>query len=159
MFAVMTCRPRRLIRGLLSSLFLALVAMQASCSLTPVPPSVIALPNGYYVQRDKTARPTIVKATGRTVLTGPVAAYAVHQNIVAGCVGLWPSRSFGYPNETPWPESVKADYFVLDTRTGQLDSKLDRAAWLERLQTLGVPRSFTIKAPILPEEERRTTVS
>jgi hypothetical protein len=151
MSAVIARVPRLAILGLLSLL--------ASCTLAPSQPSVIALPNGYYVQRDKASRLAIVRNNGRTVLPGPVAAYAVHQNIVAGCVGIWPPRSFGYPNETPWPESVKADYFVLDTLSGQLESKLDRAAWLERLQKLGIPQYFTIKAPLLPEEPRPQVVA
>ena len=116
-------------------------------------PFVIALPNGYYIQRDRAANPGIVKRSGRTVLQGPVAAYAVYRNIVIGCVGTWPARPSGYPNESPFPGSPDAEYFILDTQSGRLESGLDEGAWKQRRAELGVPATLPITAPLLPKPE------
>jgi hypothetical protein len=131
------------------SVLLALCLTVSSCAVS-APPFVVALPNGYYLKRNKSLDPDIVRRSGGTVLRGPVAAYAVHRHIVAGCVGHWPPRAFAYPNETPFPESAEARYFVLDTTSGKLEADLDRMAWKERLEELGAPASLKITAPILP---------
>ncbi len=98
----------------------------ASCATTGGagggPPSVVALPNGYYLQRDKTTNVNLVKRGGGAIVRGPIAAYDVEGNLVVGCVGQWPARAFSYPNETPFPDSPEAKYFILDTTTGQLES-------------------------------------
>jgi len=135
----------------LSTLFLSVCfCFLAACAVSASTLPVIALPNGYYLQRNKSSDIALVKRNGSTVLRGPVAAYAVHRTIVAGCVGKWPERGFSYPNETPFPESAPAKYFVLDTTTGQLQSDLERAEWKERLKAMGVPDTFRIVAPLLP---------
>jgi hypothetical protein len=128
---------------------LALSLPVGSCA-TSRPHFVVALPNGYYLRRDRSSQPSLVKRRGGTVLAGPIAAYAVFGNVVAGCVGHWPRRDFAYPNETAFPGSPDARYFVLDTTTGRLDRDLDEAGWKARLAALGAPRSFVITAPILP---------
>ncbi|MBX5461460.1 MAG: hypothetical protein IRZ28_10265 [Steroidobacteraceae bacterium] len=114
-------------------------------------PFVVALPNGYYLQRDKAHQPQIVKRSGGTVLPGPVAAYAVYRELVTGCVCTWPKRAFAYPNESPFPGSPDARYFVLDTTNGRLEKDLDEATWRARLEALGAPKSLQITAPVLPE--------
>jgi hypothetical protein len=136
----------RLLQGAL--LVLALLVTTTAISSAPF---VVALPNGYYVQRDQASHPDIVKRSGPTVLQGPIAAYAVYRQYVAGCVGTWPPRMFSYPNESPFPGSHDARYFILDTRTGHLESGLSEEVWRDRLAALGIPSSLRITAPILPE--------
>jgi hypothetical protein len=121
-----------------------------SVALAAEPPFVVALPNGYYLEKKKGAEINLVKRRGGTVVRGPVAAYGIHRNLIAGAVGQWPPRPSGYPNETPFPENADAKYFILDTTTGQAETDLALAAWKERLKTLGVPETFRIVAPILP---------
>jgi hypothetical protein len=132
-----------------SRLFLT-IALLAPIGISSAP-FVIALPNGYYIQRDQASHPGIVKRSGPTVLKGPIAAYAVHRNYVAGCVGTWPPRAFSYPNESPFPGSPDARYFILDTETGRLESDMSEENWRERLPALGIPSNLRITLPLLPE--------
>lgn len=132
------------------ALFALLALCGAMCASASTPPFVIALPFGYYLQRGDEGEIDVVRRNGHLVLHGPIAAYAVFGYYVTGCVGHWPKRSFAYPNELPFPGSPDARYFVLDTRTGQLEKDLDEAAWKSRLAALGAPRSLAITAPILP---------
>jgi hypothetical protein len=74
----------------------------------------------------------------------------VSQNIVAGCVGQWPPRPFGYPNETPFPDSTDCRYFILDTGNGRVVTALSPATWRSQLKEYGVPPSLQITAPVLP---------
>ena len=143
----MSLRRRRR-RGSLCAIVVLSVYLGA-CASTPSP-FVVALPNGYYLQRDAASTIGLVRRDGRTILPGPLAAYAVSQNIVAGCVGEWPRRSFGYPNETPFPDSESCAYFILDTRSGRMETALSPAAWRSKLKDYGVPSSLRITAPILP---------
>ena len=138
-------RPMRTLFSICTSTLLSL--MLCSCAVSA--PFVVALPNGYYLQRNKTAQIMLVKRGGAQVLRGPIAAYDVHRNLVVGCVGTWPPRAFSYPNESPFPESAPARYFVLDTVTGKLDSDLDLETWKKRLGEAGVG-DVRITAPILP---------
>jgi hypothetical protein len=114
------------------------------------PPFVVALPNGYYLQRDRDTHVNLIKRGGSIVLRGPIAAYAVSGNIVAGCVGEWPPRSFAYPNETPFPDSPDCRYFILDTPSGRIEKGLDPQSWRARLKEAGAPASLPITAPVLP---------
>ncbi len=82
---------------------------------TAAPPFVVALPNGYYLKRDRTMNIGLITRAGQDVVRGPIAAYRVSGTIVAGCVGKWPKRSFAYPNELPFPDSPDCRYFILDT--------------------------------------------
>jgi hypothetical protein len=129
-----------------------------SCAMTgggDGPPSVVALPNGYYLQRsdgqrDKASSIDLVKRGGGPVVRGPIAAYDVDGNLVVGCVGKWPERGFSYSNEAPFPDSPDAKYFILDTTNGRLEGGLDPASWRTRLKALGAPESLEITAPALP---------
>ncbi len=85
------------------------------------------------------------------MIRGPIAAYAVNREIVAGCVGEWPRRSFAYPNETPFPDSPDCRYFILDTPSGRLEMDMDPQAWRARLGQIGAPESLQITAPVLPQ--------
>jgi hypothetical protein len=129
---------------------IALLVPGAAMSSTPSP-FVVALPNGYYIERDQASQPGIVKRSGTTVLQGPIAAYAVYRHYIAGAVGTWPPRAFSYPNESEFPGSPDARYFILDTESGHLESDLSEEAWRARLSALGIPSSLRIRAPILPE--------
>jgi hypothetical protein len=124
-------------------------ALQA-CASTSTSPYVVALPNGYYLQRDRDSRIELIKRDGRKIIRGPIAAYAVNRDLVAGCVGEWPRRSFGYPNETPFPDSPDCGYFILQTPSGQLEAGMDPQTWRKRLGQLGAPESLRITAPVLP---------
>ncbi len=77
---------------LIASLSLGLVSCATSGGTGGGPPSVVALPNGYYLQRDKATDVDLVKRGGSEVVRGPIAAYDVDGNLVVGCVGKWPER-------------------------------------------------------------------
>jgi hypothetical protein len=114
------------------------------------PPLVVALPNGYYLQRDRHAQVELIKRGGRTIVRGPIAAYAVSGEVVGGCVGVWARGSYSYPNDTPMPDSPDCRYFILDTASGRLETGLDATAWHRQLKEVGAPESFPITAPVLP---------
>lgn len=114
-------------------------------------PFVVALPNGYYIKRDKSSEPIIATRAGKVVVQGPVAAYAVFRQLVAGAVGEWAPRAGGYPNATPYEGTPESRYFILDTTTGKLETGLDEATWRSRLDGFQVPKTFEITAPLLPE--------
>jgi hypothetical protein len=136
---------------LLGALMLSLTACATGGggSSSGAPPAV-ALPNGYYLQRDKASNIGLVKRGGKQIVSGPVAAYDVEGNLVAGAVGRWPERGFSYPNESPFPDSPDAKYFILDTTSGQLESGMDPAAWRAKLKSLGASETLKITAPALP---------
>ena len=113
-------------------------------------PFVVALPNGYYLQRDRASDVALVKRGGRTLIPGPIAAYSVANNIVAGCVGEWPRRFVGYPNESPFADSADCRYFILDTPSGRMEKDLTPQAWRARLKEYGAPQTLQITAPVLP---------
>jgi hypothetical protein len=132
------------------ALILASFVLHACTTAAPAP-SVVALPNGYYLKRNGDSHIGLIKRGGREVIRGPVAAYAVDRELVAGCVGEWPHRSFAYPNETPFPDSADCRYFILDTVTGRIETGMDPRAWRARLAQVGAPESLRITAPLLPE--------
>ncbi len=117
---------------------------------TASPPCVVALPNGYYLQRDRVSHIGLVKRGGREVIRGPIAAYAVTGTVVAGCVGEWPRHGFAYPNEIPFPDSSQCRYFILDTPDGHLETGMSPEEWRSRLKQHGAPESLQITAPVLP---------
>jgi hypothetical protein len=126
------------------ALAIVLAASIVSCATTPARP-VVVLPNGYYLQPDKTEQTEIVKRGGGTVVPAPVAAYAVSGYIVAGALGTAPPGLYfdlaytGHPNTR---------YFILDTTTGKLEINLSAADWHERLKELAVPSDFQIYPPL-----------
>jgi hypothetical protein len=132
----------------MSAITMLLASIQG-CATTP-PPSVVALPNGYYLKRDRATNIGLVTRDGKQIVRGPIAAYRVSGNVVAGCVGEWPKRAFSYPNETPFPDSTDCRYFILDTPSGRLEQGLDPASWRARLKDSGVSESLKITAPVLP---------
>jgi hypothetical protein len=128
----------------------ALVGLPGMAACASTPPFVVALPNGYYLQRDRNAQVALVQRGGRTIIQGPIAAYGVSGELVAGCVGESPKRSFSYPNDTPFPDSPDCRYFILDTPSGHIESGLDPQAWRAKLKAIGAPQSLPITAPVLP---------
>jgi hypothetical protein len=111
---------------------------------------VIALPNGYYLQPDQGGQTELTKRSGQRVVSQPVAAYSVSGDIVTGAYGE-ESQAGGhsYLNDVPYGGGPQTRYFVLDTRSGQIDQNLDAAAWHHRLQELGAPPDLAIYA-VLP---------
>ena len=139
----------RLRRALTRWLPCAAVYLLIAACATPAP-FVVALPNGYYLQRDRATHVALVKRGGRTLVPGPIAAYAVANNVVAGCVGEWPPRSYSYPNELPFPDSADCRYFILDTPSGRMETNLTPDVWRSRLKDFDVPQTLQITAPVLP---------
>jgi len=139
---------RARIRSLLSAIVAANLLL-TSCATSA--PFVVALPNGYYLLRDRATHVALVKRGGGTVVAGPIAAYAVAGNVVAGCVGGWQRQSFGYSNESPFPDSADCRYFILDTPTARMETDLAPEAWRARLETYGVSPKLEITAPVLPQ--------
>jgi hypothetical protein len=145
-------QPSRSLAPLASRIALVLLgAVLHACATASTPPLVVALPNGYYLQRDRDSHVGLVKRGGRQIVRGPIAAYAVSGEIVAGCVGEWPPHAFAYPNETPFPDSPDCRYFILDTPSGRLEMNMDPQTWRARLGEMGAPTSLRITAPVLPE--------
>ncbi len=134
--------------------FALLCTAFAACAST-AEKFVIALPNGYYVERDKSSQARIVKRSGGVVVPGPIAAYGVDRYVVTGLVGVVPTSGSSYPNDSPihmTPELEKTtSYFVLDTASGKLDTGLNTAAWEARLKELGAKIAGGIRAPLLPK--------
>ena len=127
-----------------------LFATVGSCAASR-PASVVALPNGYYMQPNKAAQASIVKRSGSTVVPGPVAAYAVYRHIVMGALGAPSALSRAYTNDLPFRGGADTRYFVLDTSTGKLDTDLTESAWKQRLEALGAPGALEIYAPVIAQ--------
>ena len=126
-----------------------LLALLSACAASSArPKSVVALPNGYYLQPNAKLQTQIVKRQGGNVVPGPIAAYAVSGQVVAGALGEPPPESRGYTNDLPFKGNADTRYFVLDTTSGKLDSNLDSAGWQQRLGALGVPQNLRIYAPL-----------
>jgi hypothetical protein len=128
----------------------ALVALLAgviiSCATTPARP-VVVLPNGYYLQPDKNEQSEIAKRSGGIVVAGPIAAYAVSGNTVAGALGAAPSGSRVF-FDLAFTGGASTRYFILDTASGKLETNLDPADWRSRLKELSVPSDFQIYPPL-----------
>ncbi len=134
-----------------TALFLFLTAALAlfvtACASTGAR-ELVALPNGYYLEPDKNAHSEIVRRDGRRLIPGPIAAYVVSGQVVAGALGEPSPSSRLYTNDLPFSGGPDTRYFVLDTASGQLDTNLDETAWKKRLQQLGVPAGIQIYAPL-----------
>jgi hypothetical protein len=117
--------------GLMGSAVVGLVG----CA-TGSPPSVIVLPNGYEIVRNKVSQPVIVKGGGRQV-AGPVGAYVVVRDVVMGV--QQPSSLSGPPS----------GYFVLKTSTGEVSTGLSEADWKSRLKDAGVEQVPILNPPLL----------
>jgi hypothetical protein len=98
---------------------------------------VVALPNGYQIVRDKTEAPIIKKKKGGTVVPGPVASYTVIRDVVVGLVQATPKD--------------KPEYFVLNTRSGELGKDLAESDYNERLKAMNLPPSPELSPPVLPK--------
>jgi hypothetical protein len=118
----------------------------ASCATAPSGP-VVVLPNGYYLQPDKSDQSEIIKRGAGRVLADPIAAYAVSGYIVAGALGPAPSGSRRY-SDLAFTGAPDTRYFILDTTSGQFESGLDGTEWQKRLKELGVPSDFQIYPPL-----------
>jgi hypothetical protein len=136
---------------LLASALLLLALSIGAQAIAAKSQAVVALPNGYYLERDRASQVRMVKRSGSVVLKGPIAGYAVIRHVVAGCVTSEGPAAASYPNDSPLGDLPGARYFVLDTSTGELSADLDKAAWSSRLKALGAPESPAITAPVLPK--------
>lgn len=129
---------------------LLVTSAMAGC-VTLSAPSVVALPNGYYLRRGKTSQVQMLNRSNHVVLTGPIAGYAVHHNYVTGCVAQPPPITGSYVNDSPLGKLPGARYFVLDTASGHLSAGLDWTQWSSSLKQLGAHMSADIFAPLLPQ--------
>ena len=136
-------------RALFAGLLIVSVSV-SSCAAAPTA-SVIALPNGYYLQPASSGALSIERGRGSTVVPGPIAAYAVIRQVVTGALGDPPPLHRHYTNDLPYHGSAATRYFVLDTTTGKLDSGLDEAAWKMRMTSLDLAASIELHTPIFPE--------
>ena len=135
-------------RRIVSAAAFAVVLLIGGCA-TAGQPAAVALPDGFYIQLDRSSETDIVRRGGPRVLDGPIAAYAVYQRFVVGAVGTWPNRSAGYANEARFPGSPDARYFILDTATGYVESGLSLEAWQKALASRQIPQDIPIRAPLL----------
>lgn len=141
--------PNMTLRALIPGLLVLLLNM-SSCAATATQP-VIALPNGFYLQPNKSGGLSLVKRRGSAVIPGSVAAYAVVRQVVTGALGEPPPLHRHYTNDLPFKGTADTRYFVLETTSGTLDSGLDEAAWKARLAALSLPADVELHAPIFPE--------
>ena len=138
---------RSVVRDILLAFAAALTMGMTACATTKAH-TLVALPNGYSLQPDKNTQSEIVKRDGRRVVPAPIAAYAVSVNVVAGALGEPSPSARLYTNDLPFSGGPDTRYFILDTKTGKLETNLDEATWKKRLQELGVPSDFHIYAPL-----------
>ncbi len=134
---------RQLARLALATL---LAASIVSCATNPARP-VVVLPNGFYLQPDKDEQTQIAKRSGALVIPGPIAAYGVSGNTVAGALGATSSGSRVY-FDLAFTGNADTRYFILDTASGKLETGLDAGAWHSRLKEIGVPSDFQIYPPL-----------
>lgn len=137
-------RPAHRFAALISATLLA--GLMSSCATAPARP-VVALPNGYDLTPTPADQSQIVKRRGGVVLPGPIAAYAVSDDIVAGALGMLTPSSHLYPDR-PFSGNPSTRYFILDTASGKLETDLSVEDWHERLKALGVPSDFQIYPPL-----------
>lgn len=135
---------------LLAAGALLLLSLTAGPHASAGPHAVVALPNGYYIDRDRSAHARIVNRRGHVIVAGPLAGYAVYRAVVVGLVGEETQPHNAFANQTPLPESTTSGYFILDTMTGQLEASLDVSAWKAKLAAGQVTTAPAIKAPLLP---------
>lgn len=102
------------------------------CATGGTPPSVIVLPNGYEILRNKASQPVITKGGGRQV-AGPVGAYVVVRDVVMGVQQAAPPSG----------------YFLLKTATGEVLTGLSEADWKARLKEAGVEQVPILNPPLL----------
>ena len=138
------------------SLAFSMAAISGCASAASSSTPVVALPNGYYLQPDKSAQTVLVKRSGGRVFPATIAAYAVSGDVIAGALGATPPTARTCTNDCPFATTPETRYFVFDTATGKLDTDLDQAAWRRRLDELKVPASFKIYAS-LPWEQWLTS--
>jgi len=125
-------RNARILRCLVGTL----VCVILSACATPWSKSVVALPNGYYLRGNHAGDIWIIKGDSRSATTGPVAAYCVLNSVVAGALGVVPESYRAYTNDLEFKGTAETRYFILDTKTGHLESGLHEATWRMRLVPL-----------------------
>ena len=140
-------RERSAAKGILLAVTAVLAMAVSSCASTKAQ-TLVALPNGYSLQPDKSAATEIVRRDGHLVIPAPIAAYAVFDNVVAGALGEPSPSSRLYTDDLAFSGGPDTRYFVLDTASGKLETNLDEAAWKSRLKELNVPAGFQIYAPL-----------
>lgn len=101
------------------------------CATSSSSPFVVALPNGYQIVRGKTSEPMIVKKSGGVVIPAPVSRYTVIRDVVVG--------------------AEDQTYFVLNTRTGEVNKGLADAAYNDKLKSLNIPAAPELSPPVLPK--------
>jgi hypothetical protein len=136
-----------LAKGILLAMTAALGLSISACASTRAQ-ELVALPNGYALQPDKSAESEIVGRNGHAIVPAPIAAYAVSGNVVAGALGMPSPESRLYTDDLAFTGRPETRYFVLDTATGKLETNLDEAAWKSALKQLNVPSDFHIYAPL-----------
>lgn len=110
------------------AVFAAITTFGCASSTSPF---VVALPNGYQIVRGKTSEPMIVKKSGGVVIPAPVSRYTVVRDVVVG--------------------AEDQTYFVLDTRTGEVNKGLAEAAYNDKLKSLNIPAAPELSPPVLPK--------
>jgi len=123
-----------------------IVAGIAGCAVG-TPPSVVVLPNGYEIVRNKASQPIIVKGGGR-MTAGPVAAYAVVRDVVLGMQAA-PTVAKDSNRATKTQPAPAASYFVLKTSSGEVSTGLSEDDWKARLKAVGVEQVPTLNPPLL----------
>src|SRR5690606_15306933 len=73
-------------RAFTSGALMVCLLLSSCAAHTASTRSVVALPNGYYIDRDRQSELRIVTRSGRKII-GPLSGYAVYADIVTGLVG------------------------------------------------------------------------
>jgi hypothetical protein len=110
----------------------------------------VSLPNGFYIERDKSSQLGILNRHGK-VAVSPIAGYSVYGSLVIGLAGKEIDMDGAYQNDRPLPESAESNYFVIDTKSGQIEIGLSASGLKTKLVELGVTATPEVRAPILPK--------
>jgi len=100
------------------------------------------LPNGYRFFRANSHQQVITKAGMGVVVEADVAELAILGDLVVG----FAEPEVVFEGQPP-PPRTEPGFFVLDTRTGQLQDDLSRAQWLGALGARGIDEPPELHAP------------
>jgi hypothetical protein len=126
---------------------LLLATALGSAAIAANAPFVVALPNGYEIMRKQQGQLAIVKRKGGSVVTAPIATYAVVRDVVTGVV---PAPEEGDKGKRAPKSKAPPGYFILKTDSGEITQGLSEQDWKDRLKAMGVTILPTLNPPILP---------
>jgi hypothetical protein len=102
----------------------------------------IALPHGYVLARNSPDIKLIADPSGAVVVRPSVRRYRVVGDLVVGEIGAYDSH--------PSDRMEIVGYFILDTRTGDIQRGMDEARWRAAMRDRGAPWHLELIEPSPP---------